>query len=470
MSGKTTFTEKLGYGSASLGDAVAYAFINTFLMFFLTTIAEIPPAIAGTITAVGAIWNAFFNPLMGYFSDKVRTRWGRRRPVIFAFSIPLGIALFLLFTSVDLPLSIKPFYYGFMLMLFWTSYTGFFVPYLALGTVYTSDYDDRTILRLFASFFNMIGTMLSMVMPSALVDMLQGNGFSAEGAWSFTGGFLGLATMLSIMFTVLVSKNKDLPCEPVKKASEDVGNAGLVENREHKKGVFETIKDIFKEYFDLFHMKPLKYLVFASLFSLLAYAMLMSCMMYYLTYNKGLSSYAISGCMLMRTLLSIVFIPIVGKLILKFDKRETLIGFYSLGFVGMIFIRFVDVPGFLGLGMYMVFITICTVIYWQIMPSVFYDVCEYDRIVNGKEREGTILSFQGLVEALASGIGVQLLGIILQSAGFVGDAAVQSEKAMTWIYNSTTVIPVILLACAALALYKYPINKKVYEELLAQKK
>ena len=171
----------------------------------------------------------------------------------------------------------------------------------------------------------------------------------------------------------------------------------------------------------------------------------------------------------MRTLLSIVFIPIVGKLILKFDKRETLIGFYSLGFAGMIFIRFVDVPGIVGLGLYMIFITICTVIYWQIMPSVFYDVCEYDRIVNGKEREGTILSFQGLVEALASGIGVQLLGIILQSAGFVGDAAVQTENAMFWIENSTTVIPVLLLACAAFALYKYPINKKVYEELLEQK-
>lgn len=460
---KTTFTEKLGYGSASLGDAVAYAFINTFLMFFLTTIAEIPPAIAGTITAVGAIWNAFFNPLMGYFSDKVRTRWGRRRPVIFAFSIPLGISLFLLFTSVDLPIGFKPFYYGFMLMLFWSSYTGFFVPYLALGTVYTSDYDDRTILRLFASFFNMIGTMLSMVMPSALVDWLQNNGFTAEGAWSFTGGFLGLATMLSIMFTVLVSKNKDLPCELVKEES-----LGLEMQKDHK-SILETIKDIFKEYLDLFHMKPLKYLVFASLFSLLAYAMLMSCMMYYLTYNKGLSSYAISGCMLMRTLLSIVFIPIVGKLILKFDKRETLIGFYSIGFLGMCLIRFIDIPGLAGLILYMIFITICTVIYWQIMPSVFYDVCEYDRIVNGKEREGTILSFQGLVEALASGIGVQLLGIILQTAGFVGDAAVQSEKAMTWIYNSTTVIPVLLLACAAVALYKYPINKKVYEELLEQK-
>ena len=321
--------------------------------------------------------------------------------------------------------------------------------------------------------------MLSMVMPSALVDLLQNNGFTAEGAWSFTGGFLGLATMLSIMFTVLVSKNKDLPCESIKEAfvSESKQQMEATEGEEHlthsvhkeHRGVLGTIKDIFMEYFELFHMKPLKYLVFASLFSLLAYAMLMSCMMYYLTYNKGLSSYAISGCMLMRTLLSIVFIPIVGKLILKFDKRETLIGFYTVGFLGMLLIRFVDIPGLAGLALYMIFITICTVIYWQIMPSVFYDVCEYDRIVNGKEREGTILSFQGLVEALASGIGVQLLGIILQSAGFVGDAAVQSEKAMTWIYNSTTVIPVLLLACAAVALYKYPINKKVYEEMLNSK-
>ena len=102
------------------------------------------------------------------------------------------------------------------------------------------------------------------------------------------------------------------------------------------------------------------------------------------------------------------------------------------------------------------------------MPGIFYDVCEYDKIVNGKNRTATIVSFQGLVEALADGIGGQILGLILEYAGFDGSAAVQTEMAKQWIFNCGTVIPIVFLLIGGLALYKYPITKKVYNEMLAK--
>ena len=37
------------------------------------------------------------------------------------------------------------------------------------------------------------------------------------------------------------------------------------------------------------------------------------------------------------------------------------------------------------------------------MPSIYYDICDYDRLHSGKERQGTIVSFQGLVESIAAG-------------------------------------------------------------------
>lgn len=43
---KTTVGEKIGYGIASLGDAVGFGLVGTFLMFFLTNVASVPPAIA----------------------------------------------------------------------------------------------------------------------------------------------------------------------------------------------------------------------------------------------------------------------------------------------------------------------------------------------------------------------------------------------------------------------------------------
>lgn len=453
--GKTTLGEKIGYGFASLGDAAAYGFMGVFLLFFLTTVAGISPAIAGTISAAGAVWNAIFNPIMGYLADKVRTKYGRRRPVMFAFSIPLALSAFLLFTNIEMPMSIKPFYYGFMAMLYWTCYSGFFIPYLALGADYTSDYDDRTVLRLFSSFFNMLGTMFSMVMPTMIVAFLQGFGMTTAEAWSMTGLFIGVLSAATIIITVAASKHKDLPCEPVKP-------------HEHGK-LKDELLNIFVEYGSVAKLKPAKYLVIASLCSLIAYSMIMSDMVYMFTYNKGLSAGAISACLMLRSVLGIILIPVTGKLVLKTDKRETMIGAYLFGAAGMFLVKFVDIPGALGVAIYVLFATICTAIYWQIMPGIFYDVCEYDKVINKKNRSATIVSFQGLVEALASGIGGQILGLILESAGFDGEAAVQSETAMLWIENSGTIIPVIFLMLACVALYKYPITKKYYNEMIKDK-
>ena len=451
---KTSLLDKIGYGFASLGDAAAYGFIGVFLLFFLTTIAGISPGIAGTIAAVGAVWNALANPIMGYIADKVRTPFGKRRPMMLLFSVPLALGMFLLFTNVDLPENIKPAYYGLLVMVYWTGYTGFFVPYSALGADYTSDYDDRTVLRLFGSFFNMIGAMLSMVMPTIIVEFLQKIGMSLERAWSITALMLGVIAALTIIITVIASKDKDLPCQP--------------QEKEKLKGR-EVIKDIFSEYLQIASLKPMKYLIFASLFSLVAYTMIMSDMVYLFTYNMGLSAGQISVCLLARTILGAAFITIVGKIILKTDKRETLIGFYILGALGMCMVRFADLPQPLNLYAYILFATVGTAIYWQVMPGVFYDMCEYDKVTTGKNRTATIVSFQGLVEALAVGIGGQLLGWILEGAGFDGQVLLQGENAMTWIANSGTIILVAFLMLASVALYKYPINKKVYNELINKK-
>lgn len=451
--GKTTFKDKLGYGIASMGDAVGYSLTGTFLLFFLTTVAGISPGIAGTITAVGAVWNAVVNPVIGYFADKVTTRFGRRRPLIFVFTIPLMLTMFLLFTNIQMPMTIKPLYYGFLLMLYWTSYTGFVVPYLALGVDYTSDYDDRTVLRLFGSFFNMVGSMFAMVMPTMIVEAIQGFGFTVGQAWSMTGLLLGIITLITNMVTVVAAKHKDVCSE------EELAAKGTAHSF-----------DIIKEYISVAMLKPMRPLIVASLTALIGYTMIMSDVVYYLTFNIGMTAVQISGVMLAKTIIGAIFIPIVGKLIAMTDRRDTLMGAYILGCIGLCLVRFIAFPDNISLAVYILFISLCTSVYWQVMPGVFYDVCEYDRIKNGRNRSATIVSFQGLVEALAAGIGGQLLGLVLEFAGFAGERVVQTETAQLWIENATTFIPVIFFVITLVALYKYPLDKRAYNELLASEK
>lgn len=454
--------EKTGYGIASLGDSISYNFVGTFFLFFLTTIADISPVIAGSIIAIGSVWNAIFNPIMGYFADNISTRFGRRRPVIFVSSILLGIMLFVMFTDISAAAAFKPVYYGIMMVIFWSCFTGFFIPYNALGTDYASTYDERTSIRSFASFFNMVGNMFCMVTPTILAEYLEQHGMSSAQAWSAIGGFMGLLTTVTIIITVIVSKNRDLPQEKhgTSKTADHMASSDCDAQAAARPVKKFSLLNIFREYISVAKLRPMKYLIAASLCSLILYTILMSNMLYFLTYNLGMSAVQISICFFMRSALGIVFIPVAGKLSAVFDKRMSLIICYLVGMTGMIVLRFVELSGFSGAVIYMFFLSICTAVYWQIMPSIFYDVCDYDRKVTGKKREAMILSFQGLVEALAAGIGGQLLGLILQLAGFTGDAATQTATAMTWIENSATVIPMIFMVIAIIALYRYPLRRE----------
>lgn len=62
---------KLGFGVANLGDTVITEFVGAFLIFFLTNVAGVRPALAGTIVFIGVIWDAISDPIIGTMSDGV---------------------------------------------------------------------------------------------------------------------------------------------------------------------------------------------------------------------------------------------------------------------------------------------------------------------------------------------------------------------------------------------------------------
>ncbi|MGI6211526.1 MAG: MFS transporter [Anaerovoracaceae bacterium] len=460
MGRKLTLKDYIVYGSGSTGDSTSYVLINLFLMFFLTTVAGIRPAAAGVITAVGAVWNSLFNPIIGYAADHLETRHGKRRPLIAAFSIPLCFMIFLLFTDVPFSASVKPLWYAFILMLFWTSYTGYFVPYTALGVDYTTDYQDRVTLRLSASFFNMLGNIVSIVCPTLLVQFFRGTGLSLGQSWSRTALVIGIIAAFTILVTALFSGEADPPCPKTRilpRAEEDMETAPPL------------LISIFREYLSVLRLRPTRRLALVSVLSLICYSFVMNDMVYMMTYNLNFSSEKISFCLVVRTLFGLLFIPLIGAMTRKIDKTWTAIVCFAAAFAGMVLLRITGISGSgPSLWIYILINSISTCSYWSIIPSMYYDICDYDFLVTGKRRESTVVSLQGLIEAISGGIGSLLLGLILQAAGFNGSAKVQSALAMKWILNCTTVIPVIFLLLAAVVMHFYPLTRKAHEDVLRQ--
>ncbi|MDG1399486.1 MAG: MFS transporter, partial [Candidatus Binatia bacterium] len=89
----------MAYGPPVVGAASMLFFAQFYFLNFATDVLLLSPALIGGIFALGRLWDALTDPLVGTWSDRTRSRLGRRRPWLFA-STPL---LLLTFAMLFLP-------------------------------------------------------------------------------------------------------------------------------------------------------------------------------------------------------------------------------------------------------------------------------------------------------------------------------------------------------------------------------
>ena len=206
---KLRLKTKISYGIGGLADNALFMLIETFLLFYLTTVAGIKPATAGTILAVGCLWEAFCGPISGFLSDHMESRYGKRKPFLVAAAVPTAIVTTLLFTNVEMNPAMKVLYYGVLTLLFWWCFAIFFVPYVTWGSDLTEDYNERTVLRSYAYVFNQIGKFLGTVMPTVLVAALTGIGLTVAKSWSAVGLIVGVFSGAALLICALTIKETD---------------------------------------------------------------------------------------------------------------------------------------------------------------------------------------------------------------------------------------------------------------------
>ena len=156
---------------------------------------------AGIAIAISVLWDAISDPLVGAWSDKLRSHWGRRHPFMLESVIPLALSFIALFSppaqAVATPSHLFFWLLGSVIALR-TALTFFMVPYLALGAEISSDYHERT--RLASARTNM-GWFIGVLVPSSALlliftaqDGVDGRfiaeNYASYGLLSAAGGLL----------------------------------------------------------------------------------------------------------------------------------------------------------------------------------------------------------------------------------------------------------------------------------------
>ncbi|WP_449405812.1 MFS transporter [Massilia phosphatilytica] len=72
--------QKLMFGSGQAVEAAVTLVAATFLLYYLTNVCGLDPAIAGTVLFISLVVDAIADPLIGSASDRLQSRWGRRLP------------------------------------------------------------------------------------------------------------------------------------------------------------------------------------------------------------------------------------------------------------------------------------------------------------------------------------------------------------------------------------------------------
>ena len=437
--------------------------MGTFALFFFTTVAGIDPAIAGAIVAIGAIWDVVSGSVVGYISDKTKSSMGRRKPFMLAASFPLAVFCSLIFVTFDAPDGIRYAYYVFMFIAFWTAFSVFFVPYTAWGAELTDNYEERTELRGIVYIFYSIGGALGTVLPTIIVDTLIQWGMRVETGWLSVGILVGVVSAAAIFITGWMVQDTDNAgaAEVAETADDD-----LEKTAKSRSGGIHAVVDIIRNYGQVLRFKPARFIVLTSVFYLTANSIALADRMYFFTYNMGLTAKEISFIMLVMQIVSVLLVPPLIRINRVLDKRTLCIGGIGMSVACMTIYGFVGISSIPHLLILMFIYCIGSICYWQLIPSMLYDVCDADKLENGADRAGLIISIQGLTESVFEAVGFQILGILLHMTGFQTDAAQQSAETMQCIHVSFTFLPAFFAFIALLMMVKYPITRTKHAEII----
>jgi Na+/melibiose symporter-like transporter len=139
------------YAVGSLATGTFGTVPGLVLLFFLTDTLAVPAALAGAAVFVPKFVDVLWNPVVGGWSDRTRSRLGPRRPWMFAGGITLPPLFVLMFAVPDLGPDTSPvlpaLWVSVAFLLAGAAYGLFQVPYISLPAELTDDPDERSRLQ-----------------------------------------------------------------------------------------------------------------------------------------------------------------------------------------------------------------------------------------------------------------------------------------------------------------------------------
>jgi GPH family glycoside/pentoside/hexuronide:cation symporter len=437
---------KITYGSGDFGFSVTMTLIGAYFAIFLTDVVGVPPAVAAAAFFIGRSWDYVNDPIIGYISDRTRTRWGRRRPFLLFGAVPFGLVFAMLWWRPPFQSTLAlAIYYAAAYVLFDTAATFVYMPYFALTPELAGDYDERTSLTSYRMFFSILGSLVAFTIPLLIIGAFRPENASKVMLMGFTFGLVSAVPLLLIFFGAR-ERQDYMAQEPPK--------------------LRQALKAIIKN-------PPFLLGMGIYLFTWISVDIMQAILLYFIKYcvRREPQSDLIMGTIFVVAILAL---PLWNAIATRWNKRGTYIfgvAFWAVVQLVIITLRpetplvlLLCLCGLAGVG-----VAAAHVLPWSILP----DAIEWDEWKTGERHEGMFYSVVTLAHKVSASIAIPLVLLLMESADYQPNVAIQTPRAELTIRLVSGPIPAVLLALGIVCAIFYPLSReqhrRIVEELEARR-
>lgn len=434
---RVSFAIKLAYGFGDVGSNIFIVTTGFFLLFFLTDVVKIEPAVAGILLLFPKLWDVVLDPIIGGISDITRSRWGRRRPYLLFGAVPFGVSFFLMFLAPGYESGIaRAVHVGLMFALGCTFFTIINIPYSSMVAEMSDDYNERMSI----TSFRMIGSTVGVLLAGGLAMPLVKMGGEGAAGFSFMGTLFGIAIALICLVCFWGTRN-----------------AVMLPPKDTLPPVREQIRIAFRNV-------PFIMLIASYALQSVGIGVLMAGLIYYIKHVMLLPETAMGIMFPILFGTAIVFIPVWVKIGVKLGKiRAYRIGLAIIAV--MLVSTFFTNPGqltlfyiqlvFLGIGFSS----------FQLFPfSMLPDTIEYDEMKSGMRREGIFSGVWASGQKLAYSVGPGIMGFSLSLSGFTAGETQPAGVALG-IRVTFCLFPAAALLLSYIPFSRYDLTEDKFEEI-----
>lgn len=447
---------KISYGFGAIAYGVKDNGFGFFLLIFYSQVLGVDARLIGLAMTIALFLDALSDPIVGYWSDNFRSKWGRRHPFMYASALPVAASFFLLWNPPEGWSDMALFWYVLVIsVLIRTCITFYETPSSALAPELSDNYDQRSGLLSLRYFFgwtggNLMAVIMFVVLFPAFVTPTIPNGQFNKDAYSTYGLIASGLIFVAIMVSALGTHRRiaHLKAPPPKRSL----SIGLV----------------FKEIFETLANRSFIALFLAAIFGSIASGLSASMTFYFTSFFWGFTPQQtglLTISVFVSAILGAVMAPIVTKSIGK-KQGAMIIGLVAfLGAPLPIVLRLLGVmpengdPSLFWIVMLANMVDTGLIICFQILSaSMLADLVEDAEIKTGRRSEGIFFAASTFIRKSVQGLGVITAGFVLAAAQFPAGVKPDQipEEALTrlGLYYVPTILFLWLTMLAIMSTYR----------------